>query len=138
MPSERPAPMVTLRNPWLLAAAISGLVAVVAGAYGWHGLNADDGARAMFNTGVQYQMWHTLALLAVAWLAESRRGTAAGTWAQRAGVCFVAGILVFSGSMYFYGFFGGVPLPGVTPAGGLALMAGWVCLGVAAVARDRT
>ena len=125
--------MTTPRNPWLLAAAISGFVAVVAGAYGWHGLKADDGARAVFNTGVQYQMWHTLALLAVAWLAESRQGTAAGKWAQRAGVAFIAGIAVFSGSMYFYGFFGGVPLPGVTPAGGVALMAGWVCLGLAAI-----
>jgi len=126
-------------NPWLLAAAISGLVAVVAGAYGWHGLRADDGARAVFNPGVHYQMWHTLALLAVAWLADSRpRHTAAGKWARRAGVCFAAGIAVFAGSMYFYGIYGGVPLPGVTPAGGLALMAGWVCLGVAAVARDRT
>ena len=134
MASERPAPMTTPRNPWLLAAAISGLVAVIAGGYGWHGLPAEDGARAVFNTGVQYQMWHTLALLAVAWLDDSRpRHTAAGKWARWAGVCFVAGILVFSGSMYFYGFFGGVPLPGVTPAGGVALMAGWVCLGMAAI-----
>ncbi|MBI2586690.1 MAG: DUF423 domain-containing protein [Rhodospirillales bacterium] len=123
-----------MHNPWLLAAAISGLVAVVAGAYGWHGLQADDGARAVFNTGVQYQMWHTLALLAVAWLADSRpRDTAASKWARRAGVCFVAGILVFSGSMYFYGLFGDVPLSWLAPAGGIALMAGWVCLGVAAI-----
>ena len=131
--------MLKPRNPWLLAAALGGLVAVVAGAYGWHGLQADDGARAVFNKGVEYQMWHSLALLAVAWLADRHpRDTAAGTWARRAGICFMAGIVVFSGSMYFYGFFGGVPLPGVTPLGGVALMAGWMCLGAAAVARDRT
>jgi uncharacterized membrane protein YgdD (TMEM256/DUF423 family) len=127
--------MMRVQNPWLLAAAASGLVAVIAGGYGWHWFQADDGARAVFNTGVQYQMWHTLALLAVAWLAESRQGAAA-KWARGAGLCFIAGIVVFSGSMYFYGFFGGVPLPGVTPAGGLALMAGWVCLAVAAVGRE--
>jgi uncharacterized membrane protein YgdD (TMEM256/DUF423 family) len=124
-------------NPWLLAAAISALVAVVAGAYGWHGLAADEGARQVFNTGVHYQMWHSLALLTVAWLADRHpRDRAAGKWARLAGVCFVAGIVVFSGSMYFYGFYGGVPLPGVTPAGGVALMVGWVCLGLAAVARE--
>lgn len=126
-----------VHNPWLLAAAISGLVAVIAGAYGWHWLAADDGARAVFNTGVQYQMWHTLALLACAWLADRHpRETGAGKWARRAGICFGAGIVVFSGSMYFYGFFGGVPLPGVTPAGGIALMAGWACLAVAAFGKD--
>lgn len=133
MPSERPAERLTPRNPWLLAAAISGLIAVVAGAWGWHGLKADAGAREVYTTGVHYHMWHTLALLAVAWLAESRQGTAAGKWAQRAGVAFIAGIVLFAGSLYFYGLFGDVPLPGLAPAGGVALMAGWVCLGVAAI-----
>lgn len=123
-------------DPWLLVAALSGLVAVVAGAYGWHGLAADEGARQVFLTGVRYQMWHSLALLAVAFLAERHGGdTGAGKWARRAGYCFAAGIVLFAGSMYYYGAYGDVPLPGVAPAGGALLMAGWVCLGLAAVAK---
>jgi len=125
-----------IANPWLLAAAISGLVAIIAGAYGSHGLAADAGAREIYTTGVHYQMWHTLALLACAALADRHAGdTAAGRWARRAGGLFVAGIVVFSGSMYFYGLFGDVPLPGLAPAGGFALMAGWACLGLAALRR---
>ena len=125
-----------VHNPWLLAAAISGLVGVAAGAYGWHGLAAADGAREIYTTGVHYQMWHSLALLAVAWLAESRRGTAAERWITWAGAAFVLGIVLFSGSLYFYGFFGDVPFPGAAPAGGVALMAGWAFLGVAAFRKD--
>ncbi len=127
---------MTIHNPWLLVAAISGLVAVGAGAWGWHGLNADAGAREVYTTGVHYHMWHTLALLAVAWLTESRQGTAAARWVRLAGVAFVAGIVLFSGSLYFYGLTGDVPLPGLAPAGGAALMAGWALLAVAALARE--
>ena len=122
-------------NPWLLLAAVGGLSGVAAGAYGWHGLAADQGAREVYTTGVHYQMWHSLALLAVAWLAESRRGTPAARWAKWAGVSFALGIVLFSGSMYFFGIFGDVPFPGAAPVGGFALMAGWAALAVAAVRR---
>jgi uncharacterized membrane protein YgdD (TMEM256/DUF423 family) len=125
--------VVTPRNPWLLVAALSGLVAVAAGAYGWHGLAAGAGAREVYTTGVHYQMWHSLALLAVAWLAESRRGTPAARWIKWAGIAFAAGIVLFSGSLYFYGVAGDVPFAGAAPAGGVALMAGWGCLAVAAL-----
>ena len=126
-------PVVTPRNPWLLVAAASGLVAVAASGYGWHGLAADAGAREVYTTGVQYQMWHSLALLAVAWLADRHpAGTPAGRWARLAGLCFAIGIVLFSGSMYFFGLFGEVPFPGAAPVGGFALMAGWASLAVAA------
>ncbi len=120
-------------NPWLAVAAISGGLATFAGAYGWHWLEADDGGREMFNMGVQYHMWHSLALLAVAWFTEARQGTAAGTWGNRAGVLFAIGIVLFSGSLYFFGLTGGLPFNGAAPAGGLALMAGWASLAFAAM-----
>lgn len=124
---------MTSGNPWLLVAAVSGLSGVAAGGYGWHGLAADQGAREVYTTGVHYQMWHSLALLAVAWLVESRRGAAAGRWARLAGLCFALGIVLFSGSMYFFGIVGEVPFPGAAPVGGFALLAGWGCLAVAAL-----
>ncbi len=62
---------------WLFLAALNGLLAVAAGAYGAHWLEVTDSAhRDLFNTGMQYHMWHALALLAVAWLAS--RPEAAG------------------------------------------------------------
>ena len=127
---------MTAGNPWLLVAAVGGLSGVAAGAWGWHGLAADQGAREVYATGVQYQMWHSLALLAVAWLAESRRGTPAAAWIKGAGFSFALGIVLFSGSLYFYGVAGDVPFAGAAPVGGFALMAGWAFLAVAALRRE--
>lgn len=123
---------MTPSNRWLLIASISGGLAVLAGSYGWHGLAADSIERDVFNTGVQYQMWHTLALLGIAWLTDARHGTASATWAGRAGGLFVIGMVFFSGSTYFYGLTGDVPFQGSAPAGGIALMAGWATLAFAA------
>ncbi|NQV84223.1 MAG: DUF423 domain-containing protein [Rhodospirillales bacterium] len=119
-------------NRWILIAAISGALGVLAGSYGWHGLAAGSMERDVFNTGVQYQMWHTLALLGVAWLTDARQGTSAATWANRAGWLFVVGMVLFSGSTYFYGLFSDIPFQGSAPAGGIALIAGWLLLAVAA------
>jgi len=119
-------------NPWLVAAALSGGVATFAGAYGWHWLEADDGGSDLFAMGVQYQMWHTFALVAVAWFTDARQGTDAGRWAHRAGWLFAAGIVLFSGTLYWFGVTGELPVKGAVPAGGLALMAGWAVLAFAA------
>lgn len=63
---------------WLFVAGLNGLLAVMAGAYGSHNLEAaDSGSRDVFMVAVQYHMWHALALLAVAWLAERRQGRGA-------------------------------------------------------------
>ncbi len=60
---------------WLFVAGLNGTLAVMAGAYGWHWLEAaDSGLRDIFMMAVQYQMWHALALLAVAWLAGREEG----------------------------------------------------------------
>ncbi len=120
------------RNPWLVVAALSGLVAVAAGAYGAHGLTTPDNFRASFKSGVQYHMWHTLALIAVAWFTEQRRGTNAAKWGHLAGGLFVAGIVLFSGFLYYLGITGKILIGGVAPAGGIVLMAGWAVLAFAA------
>jgi uncharacterized membrane protein YgdD (TMEM256/DUF423 family) len=84
---------------------------------------------ANFETGVRYQMYHALALLAVAW--------AISRWPDSelpvvAGWLFVAGTLLFSGSLYMMALTGLRWLGATTPLGGVALVAGWLCLLLAA------
>jgi len=126
---------MTIHQPWLLIAALNGLVAVAAGAYGWHGLAADDGARQVFATGVQYQMWHALALVGVAWLGEGRTGRTLKL-INGAGILLTVGIVLFCGALYWFGLFGQVPFAGMAPAGGFALMGGWALLAASALIRD--
>jgi len=111
--------------------AISALVAVAAGAFGAHGLRArlSPEMLAVFETGARYQMSHALALLAAAWAATRWPGPAAA-WA---GWLFVAGTLVFSGSLYALALSGQRWLGAVTPIGGLAFLAGWAALAWAAI-----
>lgn len=110
--------------------ALSGFVAVGAGAFGAHGLKArlTPDLLAVFETGVRYQMYHALALLAVAW--------AIGRWPHRAatacGWCFVGGTLIFSGSLYLLALTGVRGFGAITPVGGVLFMAGWLLLAVAA------
>lgn len=119
---------------WLFLASVNGLIAVLAGAYGWHSLGADDGGRQIFNLGVNYHIWHALALLAVAWLAGRSEGTPPLP-VQVAGTAFTAGMVLFSGSLYALGMTGSVPVPYAAPVGGVAFMVGWVALVWAAVRR---
>lgn len=111
------------------AGALSGFVGVALGAFAAHGLKARLAPEllATFEVGVRYQMYHALALLAVAW-AVTRFPGAAAVWA---GWLFVAGILVFAGTLYAIAF--GAPrwLGAITPIGGLCFLAGWVALIVA-------
>ena len=80
---------------------------------------------AVFETGVRYQMYHALALLAVA-LAVGRTGEAA--LLKLAGWSFVVGIVLFSGSLYVLALSGRTALGAITPIGGLAFLLGWACL----------
>ena len=118
---------------WLFLAAVNGLMAVIAGAFGWHWLDAASGTREIFAVGVDYQMWHALALLAVAWLAS--RTQARDPAVTVAGWSFTAGIVLFSGTLYAFGFLEYIPLEGAAPAGGGLLMLGWAALIWAAVRR---
>lgn len=83
----------------------------------------------MFETAARYQMYHALALFAVGWVAS--RATGSGTLVQWSGWLFVSGIVLFSGSLYALALTGYRWLGAVTPLGGLAFLAGWLCLAVA-------
>jgi uncharacterized membrane protein YgdD (TMEM256/DUF423 family) len=102
-------------------AALAGL-GIALGAFGAHGLKAALSPEALgwWQTGVQYQMWHALALLLIGALPLPRLGAAAGLIA--------AGTLVFSGSLYLMALTGARWLGAVTPLGGAAMIAGWALL----------
>ncbi len=104
-------------------AALSALIAVALGAFGAHvlkdRLTAD--LLTIFETGVRYQFYHAFGLLAAAWAVQlGGQGLARG-----AGWCFVAGTLLFSGSLYILALSGVRWLGAITPLGGVAFLAGW-------------
>ena len=112
-----------------LGATLAGL-AVAAGAFGAHGLRArlEPGDLQVFETAARYQMYHGLALIGAAWVADrwpSRLATAAA-W------CFFAGVALFSGSLYALSLSGVRALGAITPIGGVCFLAGWACLALAA------
>ena len=116
---------------WILLAALNGLLSVAAGAFSRHAM-LDAGGREMIAIGSQYQMAHALAMFAVAWLAAQSDLP----WVSPvhvAGAGFALGILMFSGSLYWLGITGDVPVPGAAPVGGFLLMLGWIAVAVAAV-----
>jgi len=108
-----------------LIAALSGLLAVVLAAAGSHILPQDiAGSQRLWATALQIHMFHTVALLGVAALIQPG-SSALAPWS---GVLMVAGVLLFSGSLYLRAS-GFVPVPGmVTPIGGMLLMVAWVVL----------
>lgn len=106
-----------------MAGSVFGLLSVVFGAFGAHALKKSLSPEllAIFETGVRYQMYHALALLAAAWavvIFDTKM-------IFRAGACFTAGIIIFSGSLYLLVFTGIKMFGAVTPIGGLLLMMGW-------------
>ena len=112
-------------------AALSGLLAVALGAFGAHALRSrlDEYALPIYQSAVEYQFYHSLALLGVGlfclWQPQSRLLLGSG-------IAFVTGILVFSGSLYVLSFSGIRWLGAITPLGGLAFMVGWALLLLAA------
>lgn len=111
--------------------AISGALAVMIGAFGAHGLKAklSEYALGVYKTGVEYQFYHTFALLAVGLLAlrfQSGLLTSSG-WS------FLLGIIIFSGSLYALALSGVKVLGAITPIGGLFFILGWVLLAVAVI-----
>jgi uncharacterized membrane protein YgdD (TMEM256/DUF423 family) len=106
--------------------AVSAFIGVAAGAFGAHGLKGRLPADLfdVFEVGVRYQMYHALGLLAVAW-AMSRWPAGA---LSVAGWMFVAGTVLFSGSLYALSLSGARWFGAVTPFGGLAFLAGWALL----------
>lgn len=114
-----------MRSLWLLIGILLAATGVGIGAFGAHGLKdtlAATGRAENFETGVKYQMYHALALIAVA------------LWAQRAnpatsitgiGICFAAGIVIFSGSLYILAVTNVTKWGMVTPIGGVLFLVGW-------------
>ncbi len=105
-----------------LAGAVLGLLGVAFGAFGAHGL-ADPAAKAWMQTGATYQLAHVLAALAAVGLPRPATSAAAA---------FLAGTVLFSGSLYAMAL--GAPrwMGAITPLGGLAFLAGWAMLALAA------
>ncbi|MEP7226578.1 MAG: DUF423 domain-containing protein [Gemmatimonadales bacterium] len=113
--------------------ALSALVSVATGAFGAHALRPrlTPEYLAVFETAARYQMYHALGLLAVAW-AVSRWPGALPVWA---GWLFAAGTVLFSGSLYILALTGTRWWGAVTPLGGVAFLAGWICLALSGRAR---
>ena len=122
-----------------LAVLGSGLafLAVLAGAFGAHALGAAFQAypqsRTTFDTAAQYHLLHALAILFAAWAAARWPGSLA----PAAGAAFAAGILLFSGSLYLLSLTRARAWGMITPLGGLAFLAGWALLGLAALRGGR-
>ena len=110
--------------------AVSALLAVALGAFGAHALRGRLSAEmlSVFEVGVRYHMYHALALLAVGW-ASTRWPVGPVT---AAGWLFVAGTVIFSGSLYLLCLTGARWLGAITPLGGLALLLGWGALALGA------
>ena len=106
--------------------AIAAFIGVGLGAFAAHGLKSriDANLLATFEIGVRYHMYHALALLGVAWASTKWPNG----FTTSAGWLFVAGIVVFSGSLYVLALTGVRWLGAITPLGGLAFLAGWLCL----------
>ena len=115
----------------LLIAALAGFIGVALGAFGAHGLRGRLSPEMLtaFETGVRYQMYHALALLATGLLMTRM----AGRLIQAAAWLFVAGIVLFSGSLYTLALTGSSIVGAITPLGGLAFLIGWACLAIAAI-----
>ncbi|MGB1285275.1 MAG: DUF423 domain-containing protein [Aggregatilineales bacterium] len=116
-----------MQKRWVMFAGILGAIGVAIGAFGAHGLEdllIENGRLDTFETANRYHMYHVLALLAVAWLSDRypvRLVNIAG-WA------FVAGIVLFSGSLYVLAILNIGIMGAIAPIGGAALIIGWLCV----------
>ncbi|WP_156290188.1 DUF423 domain-containing protein [Oceanobacillus salinisoli] len=116
---------------FLVLGAVNGFLAVALGAFGAHGLEArlTEKQLGTWNTAVQYQMFHTMGLIAVGLLlAKFQSGSL--TWA---GWMFFIGIVIFSGSLYIYSTTAVKTFAMITPIGGVAFLIGWVLLGISVI-----
>lgn len=122
---------IAVKLNWFAVGAIAGAIGVTLGAFGAHALKSrvTEELLHVFEVGVRYQMYHALALFAVAWAASRWPGG----WVNASGWLFTFGILVFSGSLYLMTLSGARWLGAITPVGGLCFILGWIALAVAAL-----
>ena len=127
-------------NPkvWLLAGIVLGMLAVILGAFGAHGLEravttwdlpVEEQQKRLHNwdVGVRYQMYHALALVALGVWATLRPAPGVSV----AGTLFVVGVVIFSGFLYLYVFSGLRWLGMIVPIGGVAMIFGWLAFAIA-------
>lgn len=119
---------------FIIAGAVNAALAVALGAFGAHALEEKLSERylAIWETAVQYQMFHAIGLLIIGVLAGTTmlNATAQVNWA---GYLILAGIIIFSGSLYVLSLSGIGVLGAITPIGGVLFIAGWITLIIAAV-----
>ncbi|MGM0524814.1 MAG: DUF423 domain-containing protein [Pseudomonadota bacterium] len=116
---------------FLIIAAVLGGFAVMLGAFAAHGLKSrlSDSLLSAFETGVSYQFYHALALFILAlWLKQSQ-----SVWLIASGYLWLAGVILFSGSLYALALTGVKWFGPITPVGGLLFIAGWISLLVGAI-----
>jgi uncharacterized membrane protein YgdD (TMEM256/DUF423 family) len=131
-----------MNKRFLITAFVFGALAVIAGAFLAHQLKQKmpQAAIEIYETAVRYQFYHVFALLACGMLAEKF----AGVQINRAGICFIAGILLFSGSLYLISglISKGISVPFVlgvlTPLGGVSFILGWFFLTLAISSERRS
>jgi uncharacterized membrane protein YgdD (TMEM256/DUF423 family) len=118
---------MAMLNIFFLLGALSAALAVALGAFGAHGLKSRLSAARLENyeTAARYQMYHALALLAAFFASRQWPSSALP---PLAGWLFIAGTLLFSGSLYLLALTDKPRWGAVTPLGGLAFIAGWICL----------
>jgi uncharacterized membrane protein YgdD (TMEM256/DUF423 family) len=117
-----------MQHRFIILAALFGVSGVAIGAFGAHGLAPileANGREATFQTATEYQMYHALALLGVAWVSTQWPGR----FMQWAGYLFTAGIMLFSGSLYLLAILDIGVMGAIAPIGGGVLVAGWALLG---------
>lgn len=128
-----------MNKTFLIVAAVIGAVSVALGAFGAHGLKdkLNEYTLGIFETAVRYQFYHVFALLAVGLLFQSYNNG----WMLWSGRLFIAGMILFCGSLYLLTYFLANNnesmkwLGAITPFGGLCFIAGWICMAVAILKR---
>lgn len=124
-----------MHNGFLKTGAILAALSIALGAFGAHSLrqaNVTEEASRLFETAVRYQFYHVFAIFFAA-IVYKDFPFSTTLWAAR---LFVAGIVLFSGSLYFFTWVKAAVVPGydaiglITPLGGLAFIAGWICMAV--------
>jgi uncharacterized membrane protein YgdD (TMEM256/DUF423 family) len=118
-------------NKYTKIGAFTAMLAVILGAFGAHLLKdrLSTDALGAYNTGVQYQMYHAIGILLIAVLIERLPSQKLAIWAAR---LLLIGIVLFSGSLYALALSGVKVMGAITPLGGIAFIAGWICLALAA------